>query len=341
MRWLALVVFLAACGGGGGDDETPDAPPAGPPEEVAVVDLALGGPITAQETQLSGLAWHGDELILMPELITEVDVLYTLPKAQILAALDNDAAITLTPETIAVDSTGLLDAVPRLEGFEAIWISGDAVTFLIEASNSLAQPRGYVVAGTFVDGGARVVIDPATVVEIEPISNVANHANEALVGRADGGFALLSEVNGVAVVAPPSRARVFGPAPAFALSPDIAFPSIEYRVTDATPVDASGRFWVMNYFFPGEDFLAPAADPIADQWGEGETHQGFQAVERLVELQLFDDAIDLVDAPPIQFQLIADGEDSRNWEGLSRLDDRGFLLVTDAFPRTMLGFVPR
>jgi hypothetical protein len=30
----------------------------------------------------------------------------------------------------------------------------------------------------------------------------------------------------------------------------------------------------------------------------------------------------------------------RNWEGLVRLDDRGFLLVTDLFPGTILGFVP-
>jgi hypothetical protein len=33
-------------------------------------------------------------------------------------------------------------------------------------------------------------------------------------------------------------------------------------------------------------------------------------------------------------------EAARNWEGVVRLEDRGFLLVTDTFPRTLLGFVP-
>jgi len=34
------------------------------------------------------------------------------------------------------------------------------------------------------------------------------------------------------------------------------------------------------------------------------------------------------------------GNDARNWEGIVRLDNRGFLLATDKFPTTILGFVP-
>jgi hypothetical protein len=38
-------------------------------------------------------------------------------------------------------------------------------------------------------------------------------------------------------------------------------------------------------------------------------------------------------------ELVSD-DDTRNWEGLVRLDDYGFLLATDKYPRTILAFVP-
>lgn len=47
----------------------------------------------------------------------------------------------------------------------------------------------------------------------------------------------------------------------------------------------------------------------------------------------------VTNTPPIQLQLI-DGV-SRNWEGLVRLDERGFLLITDEFPETILAFVAK
>ena len=75
------------------------------------------------------------------------------------------------------------------------------------------------------------------------------------------------------------------------------------------------------------------------EWGVGTSHAEFEQVERLVEMQLSDDAVTIVPAPPIQLELV-DAETSRNWEGIVRLDDRGFLLVTDKYPETVLGFVP-
>jgi hypothetical protein len=65
-------------------------------------------------------------------------------------------------------------------------------------------------------------------------------------------------------------------------------------------------------------------------------------VERLVEFQLSHAGIVLVDRPPIQLELPDNllGMIGRNWEGLVRLDERGFLLATDTFPGTILAFVP-
>jgi hypothetical protein len=120
------------------------------------------------------------------------------------------------------------------------------------------------------------------------------------------------EANGLNVNANPS---------AYSLDLDLhpmdrlSFPTIEYRVTDASHVDANGLFWVINYFYPGD-----------------------KTVERLIPLQFTEDGIVPVQKPPIQLELLPDDE-ARNWEGLVTLDDLGFLLVTDEFPETLFGFV--
>ena len=82
---------------------------------------------------------------------------------------------------------------------------------------------------------------------------------------------------------------------------------------------------------------------VSAQWGTGATHAQYEQVERLVEMQIVDaTTIELVDRPPLQLQLTAewDNDGARNWEGLVRLDDLGFVVVTDRFPNTILGFVP-
>ena len=65
-------------------------------------------------------------------------------------------------------------------------------------------------------------------------------------------------------------------------------------------------------------------------------------MERLIEFQIEDDAIHLVDAPPVQLAL-SPLRLARNWEGIVRLEEgdlNGFLLITDRFPSTILAFVP-
>jgi hypothetical protein len=165
-------------------------------------------------------------------------------------------------------------------------------------------------------------------------SNVENMAEETLVVVGDRVFTI-HEANGVAVN-PAPVAHTFG----LDLAPQgtVPFPAIEYRITDATAADSTGRFWVINYFYPGEASLRAERDPLADRYGRGASHAQADGVERLIELRFDGTAFTASDAPPIQLELMDD--QSRNCEGLARLDGRGFLLVTDEFPGTILGFVP-
>ena len=120
---------------------------------------------------------------------------------------------------------------------------------------------------------------------------------------------------------------------------ELPFPEMDYRVTDATFSDINGTFWVMNYFFPGDTHLAVEQDSLVQRYGEGQTHTENEVVERLVQLRFDENQISRIDQPPTYLQLL-DYNIARNWEGIALLDDLGFLLVTDSFPGSLLGFCP-
>ena len=70
---------------------------------------------------------------------------------------------------------------------------------------------------------------------------------------------------------------------------------------------------------------------------EIQKNKNFKQIERLIELELKDGKILLSDNEPINFEL--DNNMSRNWEGLVRYREDSFLIVTDKYPRMILGLV--
>lgn len=300
-------------------------------KEQPVELIPLAGAVADASAEVSGLAWYGDSLILLPqypERFGEGDgVLFALPKADILNYLDGKSTAPLTPVSIKLNATGLKESIPNFQGYEAIGFHGNQVFMTIEAGKD-ADMRGYLVSGTIAEN--EIQLNVSQVVEISlPIAS-ENHTDEALVVTDDKVLTFF-EING-AGLNPQPTAQVFD----FGLKPaaGISFPNIEYRVTDA--VFSDGKIWVINYFFPGDEDMLPKVDPLAQAYGEGSTHAQYDQVERLVELNYSDSGITLTDTAPIQMTL---EEDARNWEGLVLLDQRGFLVATDKFPGTLLGFI--
>jgi len=307
-----------------------------------VTEIPLAEPLVQPSAQISGLAWYGEHLILLPQYpdfsLKEGDgAVYALPRADLLAYLDGSVAGPLRPIPVPFVAPGLEDQVDGYEGYEAIAFFGEQAFLTIEA-NTAGGMRAYLVSGQMEPDLGTLTLDTATLTEIPPQSASANKSDEALLVVGDR-VVTLYEANGAAInPAPVAHLFDFGLAPAGT----IPFPPIEYRITDATALDGEGRFWATNYFFPGDLDLRPESDPLAERYGWGSSHIPDGAVERLVEFQLTHAGIALVDRPPIQLELPADllGAIGRNWEGLVRLDQRGFLLVTDTFPGTILAFVP-
>ena len=300
--------------------------------EQPVTVLELMGPIAVPDAELSGLGWHGETLILLPqysERFGEGDgAVFALSKADIQTAVQT--ATSLEPKPVLLNAPGLKESISNFQGYESIVFHGDQVFLTIEAGEG-TDMHGYLVSGEISADESEITLDVSNVVEIPMAFPSDNHSDEAILIMGDSVLTFF-EING-ADLNPAPAAHVFD----LDLDPQgaISIPHLEYRLTDAA---ADGNnFWVINYFFPGDTDMAPSVDPLAETYGEGPTHAQQDQVERLVEMKYSPNGISFANSAPIQLTL--DGDTARNLEGLVLLDEQGFLLVTDKFPSTMLIFV--
>jgi len=322
-------------------EPTPTPVPTNPPSqapEYPVSLFPLAGPINTSQAEISAMDWHQDTLILVPQYPSRFSdsdqgALFALDKTEILAFLSGESLAPLEPRRVPLVAPGLVERIPGFEGFEAIAFENDRVYMTIEARQG--QMVGYLVTGYADPDLGWISLDATSLTPIQPQTTIPNLSDEALVIFGNR-LVTLYEANGVAVN-PAPVAHLFD---ASSQPRDqLSFPNIEFRLTDATRVDDSGRFWAINTFYTGDTSLSAGLDPLALEFGEGATHSQTEVVERLVEFQFSEQGIVLADTPPVQLQL-SDLNQTRNWEAIARLDEAGFLLATDEFPETLFAFVP-
>lgn len=330
---LVIILFISIVGMSSMIDSL-DVPTA---QEQPVTELELAGPITNPRAELSGLGWHGDTLILLPqypERFGDGDgALFALSKADIIATLDGTRHAPLEPTQVPLFSPGLKEAIKYFRGFKSIVFNGDQV-FLTAESQTETLTYGYLVTGKIAPDSSKITLSTDKVAEIPITFPSGSYSFESILIEDDSVLTLF-EVNG-AGLNPIPTAHVFD----FDLNPmgTIPVPNIEYRLTDAA-ADSGDSFWVIDLFFPRDSELATGNDPLAEKYGKGPTHVKHDEVERLVEMTYSPDGITLAGTAPVQ--LVLDGNKSRNLEGLVLLDNRGFLLATNKYPATMLLFVEK
>jgi hypothetical protein len=319
MRWFILFILLGsltACRTGSG---TPGADASTAPAEVSIQEIVLVGPLSQPSAEVSGLAWYGDTLILLPQYPARVgNSVYGIERGRIDDALGGRED-PIHPAPIDFVAPGLAE-LEGFQGYEAIAFDGDTAWVTVECQVRRGM-YGWLVKGAMTDG--TLILDPASRQRLDPLAPLDNMAYEAVIATSAGPVALY-EANGVS-----SSPEGIRPG-----SEPLLMPRIPYRITDATAL-LDGRFWVVNFYWPGDTALS-SPDPIAARFGEGPTHAASDFVERLVELQMDANTITYTRRPPIQLALADKG---RNWEGIVRYGN-GFLLVTDEHPRTILAHVP-
>lgn len=309
-------------------------------QEVAVQVIPLAPPLDRADAEISGLTWCDDKLILLPQYPSRLNsakksFFYYLEKKQVSDFLDGLNRAPLKAKQILVNQKVLNKEVTFFDGFEAIACKDDKVWLAIEAVNLLGSYQSFVVPGTinFTETPA-IQIDSSRLVKLETQSGLRNMGDEAIIIQDDSVIAL-HEVNDPRLVEQPKARRIDAQSNALSTSP---FVNIPYRLTDATALDSNNRFWAINYKYSGDKFSRNSTDKIAAQYGQGKSHQNYDNVERLVEFELKDTGIELVKRAPLQLRMTE--SEGRNWEGLVRLDNKGFLLATDKHPRTILAFLP-
>tara|TARA_Y100001936_G_scaffold232326_1_gene257146 strand:- start:679 stop:1272 length:594 start_codon:yes stop_codon:yes gene_type:complete len=195
--------------------------------------------------------------------------------------------------------------------------------------------QSFIVKGSMDIKNKTLIIDPEKKVEILLPVNIKNMGYESIL-KYKYRLMVLFEANGINVNSDP-KASFYNSS--LKQKGHISFPNIEYRITDATELDDQGRFWAINFFWPGEKKrLNPGKDLVLNNTVKGETHQKFEHVERLVEFKIDGKNIYKTNSLPIQLKL---NQNSRNWEGVVRMENKGFLMIVDEHPRTILAFIKK
>ncbi len=302
--------------------------------EVSHVEIPLKGEAAERSLEPSGLAWYNNHLIIMPQYVNgDSPAFYYIDKSEIINWLKGDRVGVIEPRRIGLEAPEYDSIINGFQGFEAICFTGDNAVLLMESKHENVM-GGYLVKGRMNWKKKQLVLDSHYEILSPPV-NIKNMAYESVLATKYGYMALF-EANGANVNPNPQAEFLSKSLKKKKLKP---IPSVEYRLTDVTALDKQNRFWAINFFWPGErNRLLPAEDKLAKNFTLGKTHQQLEHVERLIEFQLKRNKVILTDSPPIQLKL--DEKETRNWEGIARLDDKGFLLIVDEYPRTILAFIP-
>ena len=301
-------------------------------QETKVEEINLSGLITDRNQEISGMDWYQDKLFLLPENLG--GFLFTIPKIEILNSIRSNEKVPITPKKTRFKTPDYKNLINGFDGFEAIAFNGNKVFISIEAEHN-DQMNSYIIWGDINPSTLDVSIDEDHLKWVDTPIQLDNISYESLlIYRND--VLMLYEANG-SNLQQDVRQAVFSPSNKNITH--MGFTNIEYRITDATKIDASNKFWSINYFWPGDKkLLKPGRDRILGKVRAGKSHSNSDAVERLIEFEIKNEKVTTSDQEPIQ--LVLNEEASRNWESIVRLDDKGLLIATDKYPKMILGFVP-
>jgi hypothetical protein len=300
--------------------------------EVEFKEIQLTGLITDKGQEISGLEWYQDNLVLLPENLG--GFVYMIPKERIKKQLRTSKPESIEPRQVSFKTADYSKIIPGFQGFEAIAFKNEFVAITLEAKSD-KKMHGYYAWGTIDPESFEIKIPEKNLFELPVPVQVKNFTFESLLIHEDKAIVYF-EANGRNLR---ENAWQYTVSLADQKVDKIKHPFIEYRINDVTRLDRFKKFWAINYLWSGDrKLLKPSNDVVFENHRKGFSHSKIDGVERLIEFQIKNGKIEMTDRPPIQ--IVLKKKESRNWEGIVRMDKRGFLIATDKYPRMILAFVP-
>lgn len=300
---------------------------------IDFIEIKLDDNISIPNAEYSGLDWYKDELILLPQYPGRLEsenngCLFSISKSDISNYIKSKSTNSIVFKKIELLSAGTENQVEGFQGYEAIAFDGEDVYLTIEAENS-GEMSAFIVKGEIDTTRSLINLQENSLKEISMPVNLSNMAFESLVIINDKIVAIY-EANGANINLKPLAVAFDADLQKYEI---LNFPNLEYRITDASRLNAN-TFWGINYLFEGDiDLLKPANDQFSHNSLES------NSVERIITFQLEENEIKLAKEDPIIINKKRE-IDSRNWEGIVKYDSLGFLLITDEFPKTVLAYLP-
>ncbi len=293
-----------------------------------------------RNAEYSSLCWYKDSLILLPQypsyFRTKInkDVIFKLTKDQLSKGIKRKGKSLLNPQTIEIVNNEIYKLLPGYEGFEGICYDGQYFYLSVEFSSS--TNKGLLVKAILSKDEKRLEILNEQHIILDLPANVFNASYESISVYNDHIY-LIYEANGINVNNKPIVKKVSSD---FSSVEDINFATIEYRITDLTAFDETGRAWAINYFWPGDaSHYLPDEDTIQNNFPDVNNLE--YGVERIIPLIIADNEIKYdTSRDPIYIKKEA-RDVSYNWEGIVKYDNNSFLLATDKFPKTVLRYLKK
>ena len=300
-------------------------------KEVKVQEIQLSGLITDKKQEISGMDWYQDRLFLLPENMG--GFLFSISEGEILDVIVGSKKVPITPKKTRFKTPDYSSLIEGFDGFEAIAFNEDKVYISIEAERD-GKMIAYLAWGEINSKSLEINIGEDHILPMNTPIQLDNMSFESLLID-NNDIIMIYEANG-SNLRKDARQNVFSSKNG--ITSHINFPNIEYRITDFTRMDNNGRFWAINYFWPGDKkLLSPGEDYVLNKVKQGSTHSKYNQIERLIEFEMSAGEISISNTKPIQ--LFLESDESRNWEAIARLGNRGLLIATDKHPRMILGYV--
>ncbi len=232
-------------------------------------DIKLSELNSDRNAEYSSLCWYGDNLILLPQYPSyfrskiDQDAIFLITKDNLTSAIKRKGKRVVETEVIKVVNNLTYKFLPGYEGFEGICFDGEHFYLTVEY-NSDTNQAAVVKARLSANNKELEILNEEHIILDLP-THVFNASYESIFVY-DNHIYVIYEANGSRINKRPIAKRI---SKDLQTVEDVSFESIEYRITDVTSFDKTGRGWAINYFWPGDaNHYLPDEDMIPNTFAE-------------------------------------------------------------------------